>query len=259
MRIVANLLRQFGPAGGSAPPAPAAPTFTVADNGDGSGGVVTVAGSTPGSTNTFLAAPWSGGFAAAAFVSQGSRTGDGTLNISPGTGYFWGLVRSEKSGQSTDSAVRGFQITSAAQAVYYRCLAAVAARIQTLGLAGVAGSSVVVRKTPWNRRLTKPGVFVTPTREASFAAATNLRDSVPYGVQITIVRAANEDLSGGLDTALAWREQIARALRQNTLAGVDEVYTVELEPGPVLDSASFGEQYDVQTLMVRCHAREPRA
>lgn len=242
------------------PPAtpPATPTFTVADNANGTGGVVTIAGSTAGSTNTFYAALWTGGFVGASFSSYGSRTGNGTIPIATANGYWWGFVRSELSGLFVDSLVAGFRTTLGGESVYYRCLTAVAAKIQALNLSGIAGSSIAVRKLPWNRNNATPGIYVTPTREVSFKAATNERDDVPYGVQVTVVRASNESLTDGLSTQLAWREQIARALRQEALVGVAEVYTVELEAGSVIDDASFAQHYDVQTLLVRCMARETR-
>src|SRR5207249_1011078 len=98
-RIIASLLRQFGPAGGSTPPAPDVPTFTVADNGDASGGVVTIASSSAGSTNMFYAARWTGGFVGAEFDSYGSRAGNGALAVATPNGYFWGFVRSDLGGQ----------------------------------------------------------------------------------------------------------------------------------------------------------------
>lgn len=255
-RIIANLLTGWG--SGSVPAAPDVPTFSVADNGDGTGGVVTIAGSTVGSTNTFFAAPWSGGFISAAFVSYGSRTGNGTLAVALVSGYYWGLVRSSLSGQIVDSLPVGFRISSGDQAVYYRCLEAVAARLATLGLGGIAGSSIVIRKTPWNRNLATPGIFVTPSSEVPIEPATNARDDIGYGVQLTVVRASNQDVSANLAAELSWREQISRAFRESALAGVDEIYTVRFEPGPVIDAASFAAQYDVQTLVLRCVARETR-
>lgn len=250
--------RFFGNASGSAPAAPDVPTVTVADNGDGTGGVVTIAGSTAGSSNTFYAAPWSGGFVPAAFTLQGSRVGDGSLPVALASGLYWGLVRSNVGGRIVDSLPGGFRLTSGDDSVYYRCLSAVAARLGALGLSGIAGASIIVRKTPWNRNLAVPGIFVTPSSEAHIEPATNLRDDVSYGVQLTLVRASNQELSANLATELSWREQVSRAFRENTLAGVDEVYTVRIEPGPVIDVASFAAQYDVQTLVLRCVARETR-
>jgi hypothetical protein len=143
------------------------------------------------------------------------------------------------------------------ESVFERCLNAVAARLQAISLSGIAASSIVVRKLPWNRNQIMPGLFVTPAKE-TIEPATNLRDDVGYGVQLTLVRASNQELSTNLGAELTWREQISRAFREQALAGVAEVYTVRVEPGPVFDAASFANQYDVQTLVLRCVARETR-
>lgn len=233
------------------------PTLSLSDNGDGTGAMATIAGSSLGATNTVYTAPWLGGLAAATWTSQGSRVGDGTLNLAVDVGAYWAYVQSTLAGESAVSAVVGFHATSGNESVWERCLAAVAAKLQGLSLSGIAPSSIVVRKLPWNRNQIMPGLFVTPTQE-TLSPATNLRDDVGYGVQLTLVRASNQELTESLSTELSWREQISRAFRESALAGVDEVFTVRIEPGPIVDPASFAAQYDVQTLVVRCMAREIR-
>lgn len=233
------------------------PTLTLLDNRDGTGATATIAGSSPGSTNTVFAAPWSGGIGGAEWNSEGSCVGDGTLNLAVEAGAYWAYVQSRLAGESVVSTLVGVSATAGGESVWERCLAAVAAKLQALSLAGIAPSSIVVRKLPWNRNQIKPGLFVTPTQE-TLSPATNLRDDVGYGVQLTLVCASNQDLSANLSTELAWREQVSRAFRESALAEVDEVYTVRIEPGPIIDPASFAAQYDVQTLVVRCVAREAR-
>lgn len=233
------------------------PTLTLSDNGDGTGATATIAGSSPGSTNTVYTAPWSGGIGGAEWTNQGSRVGDGMLSLAIESGAYWAYVQSTLAGESVVSTLVGVSATAGGESVWERCLTAVAAKLQALSLAGIASSSIVVRKLPWNRNQIMPGLFVTPTQE-TLSPATNLRDDVGYGVQLTLVRPSNQDLSADLSTELAWREQVSRAFRESALADVDEVFTVRIEPGPIIDPASFAAQYDVQTLVVRCVAREAR-
>src|SRR5687767_14210717 len=138
------------------------PTLALADNGKGTGGTTTISGATAGSTNTVYTAPWSGGLIAAAWTNRGSRSGNGTLAVSVANGYYWAYVQSTLAAESAVSTVVGFRVTSGSSSVFERCLNAIAARLQALSLSGIAASSIVVRKLPWNRNQVMPGLFVTP-------------------------------------------------------------------------------------------------
>jgi hypothetical protein len=145
--------------------------------------------------------------------------------------------------------------------IFEKCLDAVLAKIQALPLTGIDPLNWHKRKFPWNRATLQPGGFVTPMNDR-WVPATNESDDVEYPIQVTVVRASNQDLELNLSSHLLWREQIRHALLPRAgfpaLAGVSEVINVIVEPGPVFDSGAFANQYDVGALIVRCIARERR-
>jgi len=67
--------------------APATPVLSVADNGDGTGAVATVSGSSAGSTNTVYAAPIAAQ-GTLAFAAGGSRAGDGAIDLTLANGDY---------------------------------------------------------------------------------------------------------------------------------------------------------------------------
>lgn len=85
------------------------PTFSVADNGDGTGGVVTIASSDPAAVNYFYAAPTipSG----SPYVLIGQRTGNGTLALASLAGDYTAYVVSIKGAVTSTSLVGSFTLT----------------------------------------------------------------------------------------------------------------------------------------------------
>lgn len=127
--------------GGSTPPN--TPTLTVADNGDGTGAVATVAASSAGSTNTVYTAPWSTAGNNLTWTAATSRTGDGTVALALADGFYVARVESMLAGLP---AVQGatwdeplFQVTGGA--TFNSVAAALAAKLVTI-LQGMAGTSL---------------------------------------------------------------------------------------------------------------------
>lgn len=140
--------------------------------------------------------------------------------------------------------------------IAYQCLTAVKTAIESLALAG--DPPIVIQKQPWNRGSLQEGIFLSPLPE-TISPATNCEDDVGYGVMVVLICASNQDLTGNLDQMLTWRESISQGLRNQTLAGVPEVYNTRVEPSSVFWPEGFEQQYDVGALVVRCVAREPHA
>jgi hypothetical protein len=109
---VGAILRQFGPGPANVPPGPAVPTFTVTDNGDGTGGVVTVVGSSVGATNTFYAALRYSASDTLTFSAGNSRMSDGTIVTALPIGNYWGYIHSVLNGQAALSLINGFTLTT---------------------------------------------------------------------------------------------------------------------------------------------------
>lgn len=150
--------------------------------------------------------------------------------------------------------------------IHGQVIDAVADRCRSLGLDAIADTSIVVRKVPWNRSLTAPGMFVTlgskvvSTTGYGGLIATNQSNVVGYGVQVTLLRASNQELA--LDDAwLLWRERVEDAFQPTTsppLPAVTDIETILIEPGPTLDPGLFAAGYDVQALVVRAVGRRRR-
>jgi len=240
----------------------AVPTLTLTDNADDTGCVCAVTGSTAGSTNTLFSSPWSGGFIPAAFTSAGSRVGDGNVTLALAAGYYWVYCRSTKAGEDgVASLVYGVRVTTGALSIYEQCLDSVLATLQALSLSGISSANIVRRKVAWERRITLPGIIVTPPADTN-GPATNGQNDFAYDVLLTIAQASNEDLTANLSRHLLWRQIITGTFLpvagQAALAGVSAVHDVEVIHGPVVDGGSFKIGEDVQQLTVRCISRRNR-
>lgn len=242
------------------------PTLTLADNGNGTGAVATIAGATPGTTNAVYAAAWNGGFVPAAFASFGSRVGDGTVALALSNGYHWCYVLSTLAGESAISLVKGIRATSGLAAIFDQCMDAIVAKIQALSLPFPwAAAAVKKYKVPFNRNMlgdgVDAGIFVAPANER-INPVLNCADDFGEGIGITVARKGNQDLTAHLSAELLCRQQLANALLpshgEQALPGVPDIYDVQIEPGPVIDPGAFLAQYDIGSLTVRCLNRRTR-
>ena len=158
------------------------------------------------------------------------------------------------------SPVRYFRVTDGTESVFEQILDAVVAKLKGLSLSGIADASIVLRKRPWDRNITKPAVIVSPAVEGRdrFAGSNEL-DETGYGVLVTVWQDGNQDLTANLTRHLAWRQDITRAFHnQVSLTTVDEVVSCAVEPGTPYIPDQFTSGYDVQTVIVRVTAREAR-
>jgi len=262
-RIVAAIGKQFGPAGGGS--ATPAPTLAVSDNADGTGGVATITGAAAGAAVTVYSQAVDGDLGSAAWTSRGSRTGNGTVSVAPGNGFFWWKAIASAGGSEATSNLVYQNCSDGLAAVHHRCLAAVQSKVRALGLAGLDADSVLVRKLPIDRGLgpqvSLPAVLVTPERETMPpGAGVNLRDDVGYAVAVTLVDRDNQEpsLSANLNQYLRWREQIARAFRHQRLPGVPEIVTCTVEPAGVVGADAWAKNLYVSSLVLRFTSREQR-
>ena len=228
--------------------------ITAADNADGTGATITVAGSSGGAVSLFKASLVDG-VVSASFAAAGSRTGNGTVVVA-GVGSFW-IYGVEA---ATASPVIGYRATaSASDSDWSDILDATVARIQSLSLTGIASSKVVKQKLPWNFKAMTEGVYVSPIRESVANGPTNQRDDIGYGVQVTTFLATNRSLTTGLDTDLNWRDRISAAFRHTIPVGLSGlVHDVNEEPGPVIDPGAFAKDFDAGTLVLRFFVRSAR-
>ena len=235
-------------------------TLTIADNADGTGGVATISGSSGGS-NTVYSQAVNGELGTAAWTSRGSRTGDGTVAVTPGNGFYWWKV---VTGGSDTSNLVYQNLTDGSTAIWNRLLAAVLARVQGLSLAGVANDSIISRDVPIDRGITPqgialPAVVISPVKNeiADPLQGTNQRDDVVYPVGITLFASGNANTRVSTDMLL-WRQKIMKAFHNYRIAGVAEAISGFVEPGPHMDLSAWVANLKVSSLIYRCTCRQTR-
>jgi hypothetical protein len=165
------------------------------------------------------------------------------------------------------SSVTYFVVTDGLEALHARCLAAVQARIVALALSGVPSDQVVIRKLPAGRRLVGsdgiglPAIVISPRRAAMPpTSGTNGTDDVDYDVLVSILDRDNQEpsLEANMDRHLLWREQIARAFRNQRLIGVETVINAAVEPAEGLLEEAWKHELMASALLLRFTSRETR-
>lgn len=238
------------------------PTYTYSDQQDGTGVTLAISGGGAGDVHTAYVQAFSGGLGASGtWSSSGTRTGNGTIDLSLTNGHYFGYVTSA----GTPGPVHYFISSSGTESVHFRCLEAVRARILLCDLDGLSDDSIVIRQLPSDRGFDDgtyelPGIVISQigVENQSPGEGTNHRDDVQYPVTITVLAGGNQDLVENQEKYLKWREQINRALRNQRLAGVGEIYRVTVTPGPIVSPNAAWNNYYHSQLIVRCVSREVR-
>ncbi len=267
MSIFSPLLKGFG-SGSSAELA--SPTLTVVDNGDGTA-TATISGSTAGTTNTLYYQAVDGQLGGSIWSAAGERMADGTLTVTVPAGYYWWYVGSEISPDSAVSNMVYQNIASSTDPVHLQCLQGVQAVVQSLSLAGVAGSSVVIKKLAADRILgsLKAGtlgiplpavVLVAEPEQQEVSQGNNALDDVIYPVLAILVLIDNQEptLAANLPTVFEWRQKLNRSFRQQRLAGAATIIDTAVQPKAIADPQSWAAGYYVSALSFRFTSREPR-
>ena len=250
------------------------PTLSIADNADGTGGVATIADSTSTTIIDVFAQKVDGDLGTATWEMVGTRTGDGTVNVTPTagvTGYYWWYCEStdesdsgSDSGGADDETVISnlvYQnLTDGTEAVMERCLTGVQSRIQGLSLLSIPNANIIIHKAAEESKVKKPGVVISPAGVETMVptAGTNTRDDVGYPVFVGIVAADNRDQSINRAKYLKWRQQIARAFRNQRLPGVTEIINMHVETRDIVAPSWFANNLFVSAMVVRCISREVR-
>jgi hypothetical protein len=258
---VAPLLRVFGAA------APVtSPVLSVVDHADNTGATATIAGAALGSTNTVYVQDFSSDWQSGQWASAGSASGSDSLTLGLAVGHYFAYVRSSLAGNTAVSAVVYFAVTDGLESIHTRCLAATQARIRLLALEGLSNARVVIEKLPVVRAAGAaafglPAILLSPERTAMPpTSGTNGLDDVHYDVLATILDRDNQEptLQANLDRHLLWRQQIARAFRNQRLSGVPEVIDASVEPADGLVSEAWKRELMASGLLLRFTSREKR-
>lgn len=218
----------------------AVPTLSFADAADGTGGTLTISGSTGGATNALytqrLDAAWYGD---EGWNSEGSRSGDGTIAVTCEPGQYMGYVLSTSGAESNVSLPLMFRASDESESVYFQCLQAAQTRIRLLELRDIMPGNITAWKLPLLRAvgsaIGKKASFpcvILSTMEAealNAEAGTNARDEIIYPVGVTIVSEVDVKpeyghVEEGHDRHLKWREQIRKAFINQRLPGVSSIW-----------------------------------
>ncbi len=170
MRLIANILRGLG----SALSPPVAPTLAVSDNGDGTGGIATISGSSANSLNSVYYTQVTGQGTLTRTLA-GTRTGDGTLALTQQGAYIWEVI----------SSIGG---ASNISRLVYRALTAPSTDAWEDVLATAIASELNDLSRSWNPLWTTEGVTAVRTRSPWYTDASVLKTLKVACVPLTIER-----------------------------------------------------------------------
>lgn len=213
--------------------------MAITDNGDGSGGAAIITGSAGGSANTVYYAPFTGMTTSGKWTLGGAMTGDGTVPLMLGKGYF--LFQLLSNGTLGPVATRAF--TNGDESVHYRCLQGCKTRILQLSMAGLDATKI--KDPTWLPRAIDidiaalPCIAISPPGfEIDVGMVTN-QDDYLHPVIVAILVKQNQDSVANLPAVLKWREQILLAISNQRLPGVPENMWADPKPMNIVDPDSF--------------------
>lgn len=222
-----------------------APTLSVSDNADNTGGVATLAGGNAGATNSVYYQRVSS-IGNMAWTLAGSRVGPGTVAVSVSSGFFWVKCESTLAAETVLSNLVYKRLTQASQAYAEQIVLAIQARIQTLALSGIQSTNVIIQKIPSTTKnnapvVALPCVIITPYNPESFSdlEGTNESDDIGYRIQISIVDKDGGDQEKNRNRWLLWREEIRKSLHNKRLDSIPTQFTCSVSPNPVYDPAAW--------------------
>jgi len=241
------------------------PQLAIADHADGSGATATISGADPAGVTTIYVRNFDGALGQGDWTIAGSIAGNGDVELTLPLGHYFAYATSSVGTTELPSPVAYFAVSDGIESIHSRCLAAVQARVRLLALEGLPGEQVVIEKVPSARNLATevglPAVIVSPRRSAMPAEeGTNRSDDVHYDVMVTIFDRDNQEstLEDNLDRHLFWREQVARAFRNQRLPGVGEIINTHIKPAEGLIPKAWQHQLMTSAVLLRFTSREPR-
>ncbi len=244
----------------------AAPLLQITDHADGSGATATIGDVATDSATAVFVRSFSGELGeASGWNMAGARAGNGDLTLNLPPGHYFSYATTTVGANQLTSAVVYFIVTDGLEAIHARCLDSVQARIRMLLLDGLTDERIVVEKVPVVRNLGTdielPAIVLSPQRAVTPAdAGTNGADDVHYDVLVTIIDRDNQEptLVAQLDQHLLWRQQIARAFRNQRLQGVPEVINAAVDPAEGLHEHAWKHELMISALRLRFTSRESR-
>lgn len=233
------------------------------DNGDGTGGIFAITGSS-GGTNTLWVSMFQGSNNAP-FVNAGSRVGDGSIAFATDAGPGIAFVITDNSGTLSVSDPKRFRVTSGASSLHMRCAIAIREWILSMNIPGVPTEPELHTITKVGARLETilaerdpigtSCVYYIPVIE-THTPADNVFNSVRYPVQVILLIESGQNLHAGLEDILHYRELMHLGIEQ--LNDVPEVHDTIIQPGAIVDPGRWVQNYDASILTVICESEQRR-
>lgn len=235
--------------------------LTASDHGDGTGATLSVS-SNSGTASVYVSR-FLGSNASRSFVLGGTVAGDGDLELADLENGPYVAVASNAVPEISPPIF--FRVTDGTEALHYRCLEAVREYVMSLSLPKVSvdGDDHLIVKLPYRPDLelnvessTDCCVMYFPKPE-TYAPASNEDDTVAYLVQVLLIRKLGQRLVEGLPSMLKTRELMGQSMSICPLPDLDEIHTVEVQPGAIFLPEHWKNKYDCSTVVFRCLTEQP--
>lgn len=256
--VTGGLLLGLGGTGATISP-PAEPTLAMVDNEDGTG-TATISGSDVGTTNTLYSFPVGGGVK----TSRGSRSGDGTIDVTLTGTYYWQVKSADSDGCSAWSNIIWMKITNGESSIYEQILMKVQADIQELALSGLSSDDIIVQMVPQQvAGHAKPYLLVCGfgnERHDALGQQPTQKDDIQYPVLISFIDKGNRDQVTNLSRWLLWRQLISKHFRNQPLQlNTQQAYRVFVTYRDITDIAAWIRTNDaLGGIMLNVWVRETR-
>lgn len=230
-------------------------SLTYVDDNDGTGGILTVSGTTAGvSVNTVYVSEYTGGENNRAFRVLGTRVGDGTvLYVVSQSGPFMVHGVSNTAGVVEFSAPKVFRAADGVDSLHYRVAAAFREMVLAMALPGVTAdpdSHLVCKIGARIQDLMdedKKCVFYIPTQE-SISYMDNTFDQMEFPVNVVVAKESGQDLVKGLQDTLKARQLTHWMFGAVPIPDLPEVHTVDYRPGVINDASQWAQKYEVMVM-----------
>ncbi len=184
------------------------------------------------------------------------------MNLPLLTGYYAAYASGTVGAQpAVSNVISSFVVTNGLSSVEERILRAVQAGIQAMcgvSLIGLSPQNVIWAKSPLDKIVSFPAVFITPQDRETLLAGTNVRDDYGKPAVVLITDRVDADDNSKNGQYLLWRERIQRKFISQHLPGVLEAYNCKIEPAPIFDPKLNWYQYLVSAFTLRFLTREVR-
>jgi len=234
--------------------------LTAVDNADGTGGSISVTDNV--GTASIYVSRFTGTNASRAFVLAGTVLDEDTLLLPDlENGPYFGIGVNG----ADISLPLGFRITDGVDALHWRLLEAVREYVMSLVLPNVSADPErhAIVKLPYRPDMelavdthNEMAVMYFPKPE-TYQPANNEEDSVAYSVQVLLVRNVGQSLFKGLADLLQDRQLLGQSLSVCPLPDLEEIHTVQVNPGSIVLPEHWLKSYDCSTVVFRALTEQP--